>query len=120
MAGRALRLNPFSLLVRDAGWAGVVAFMLLIALVGGTLLVLLTASPAAVLSTQLGDPYLYRVVGFTVWQASLSTLLSVLLAVPTARAFARLSGAGRFTATDGVADSDTSDCGSARHRCRLR
>ena len=41
------------------------------------------------LSTRLADPYLYRVVGFTVWQASLSTLLSVLLAIPTARAFAR-------------------------------
>ena len=51
--------------------------------VGGTLFVLLTASPAAVLSTQLADPYLYRVVGFTVWQASLSTLLSVLLAITT-------------------------------------
>ena len=89
VAGRALGLNPFSLLVRDAGWFGVVAIILLIGLVGGTLLVLLTASPAAVLSTQLADPYLYRVVGFTVWQASLSTLLSVFLAIPTARAFAR-------------------------------
>ena len=89
VAGRSFRLNPFSLLVRDAGWFGVVAIILLIGLVGSTLLVLLTTSPAAALSTQLADPYLYRVVGFTVWQASLSTLLSVLLAIPTARAFAR-------------------------------
>ena len=48
MVGRSLGLNSFSLLVRDTGWFGVVAIILLIALVGGTLLVLLTASPAAV------------------------------------------------------------------------
>ena len=35
------------------------------------------------------DPYLHRVVGFTFWQASWSTLLSVGLALPVSRALAR-------------------------------
>ena len=35
------------------------------------------------------DPYLARVIRFTLWQAALSTLLSVGLAIPTARALAR-------------------------------
>ena len=37
----------------------------------------------------LNDAYLWRVVRFTLWQASLSTLLSVGLAVPVTRALAR-------------------------------
>ena len=35
------------------------------------------------------DPYLVRVARFTLWQAALSTLLSVALAIPVARALAR-------------------------------
>ncbi len=34
----------------------------------------------------LADPYIHHVLGFTVWQALLSTLLSLLLAIPLARA----------------------------------
>jgi thiamine transport system permease protein len=50
------------------------------------------ASPGAVLT----DPYVWRIVRFTVWQALLSMLLSVGLAVPVARALARRpSFAGR-------------------------
>ena len=39
----------------------------------------------------LGDAYLHRVIRFTLLQAGLSTLLSVILAVPVARALARQS-----------------------------
>ncbi|NNE22191.1 MAG: thiamine/thiamine pyrophosphate ABC transporter, permease protein [Rhizobiales bacterium] len=47
-------------------------------------------------SATLSDPYLWRVVRFTLWQAALSTILSVGFAVPVARAFARRRGfAGR-------------------------
>lgn len=41
------------------------------------------------------DDYLPRVVEFTLWQAFLSTLLSVLIALPVARAFARRQFLGR-------------------------
>ena len=37
------------------------------------------------------DPYLRQIVSFTLWQASLSTLLSIGIAIPVARAFARQS-----------------------------
>ncbi|MGI9464068.1 MAG: thiamine/thiamine pyrophosphate ABC transporter permease ThiP, partial [Aestuariivirgaceae bacterium] len=43
----------------------------------------------------LSDAYLWRVVRFTLWQAALSTLLSVGLAVPVTRALARRRFAGR-------------------------
>jgi thiamine transport system permease protein len=43
------------------------------------------------LTAILGDDYLIRVIRFTLIQASLSTLLSVLLAIPIARALARQS-----------------------------
>lgn len=42
------------------------------------------------------DPYLFRVVRFTLLQATLSTLISILLAIPIARALARQRFAGRF------------------------
>lgn len=43
------------------------------------------------LTAILGDDYLLRVIRFTLIQASLSTLLAVLLAIPVARALARQS-----------------------------
>ncbi|HVJ41387.1 MAG TPA: ABC transporter permease subunit [Dongiaceae bacterium] len=43
------------------------------------------------LTSLIGDEYLHRVIRFTLVQAGLSTLLSVLLAVPVARALARQS-----------------------------
>ncbi|HHI82923.1 MAG TPA: thiamine/thiamine pyrophosphate ABC transporter permease ThiP, partial [Rhizobiales bacterium] len=47
-------------------------------------------------SIQLLDAYYARVIGFTLWQAGLSAILSAGLAVPVARALARQSGfAGR-------------------------
>ena len=42
-----------------------------------------------------GDPYLRHVLGFSLWQALLSTLLSLGLAIPVARALARRRFTGR-------------------------
>ena len=75
--------------MRTIGWLGGVSVLLLVGLIGGTLTALIAASPATSLAAQLTDPYFYRVIGFTIWQASLSTAISVLIAIPTARAFAR-------------------------------
>jgi thiamine transport system permease protein len=59
--------------------------------VGGSLAALLIAAtnPTADSTALWRDAYLRRVVWFTFWQASLSTLLSVGLALPVARALAR-------------------------------
>lgn len=62
---------------------------ILLLLVGAPLLALLYTAPTLEPSRLWQDPYLRRVLGFTLWQASLSTLLSVGLAVPVARALAR-------------------------------
>lgn len=45
--------------------------------------------------TLLADPYLRHVLGFSLWQALLSTLLSLGLAIPVARALARRRFIGR-------------------------
>ncbi len=42
------------------------------------------------------DPYLFRVIRFTLLQAALSTIISILLAIPIARALARQRFPGRF------------------------
>lgn len=68
---------------------GLIALMLLVGLIGGTLLALLHAAPDFDPLALLDDAYLRRVVRFTVWQATLSTLLSVGLGVLVARALAR-------------------------------
>ncbi len=61
-----------------------------LALVGGAALVALVQAAPPVAGTAIWrDPYIGRVVLFTLWQASLSTLLAVGLAVPVARALAR-------------------------------
>ena len=69
-------------------WSGVGAGIFLLALVGGTVTVLLARFGGDV-SPVLTDPYLHAVIQFTLWQAFLSTALSVGLAIPVARAFAR-------------------------------
>ena len=58
-------------------------------LVGGALGALLAAAPAGASASLWGDTYLGRVVVFTLWQASLSALISVGMAVAVARALAR-------------------------------
>lgn len=69
--------------------AGGAALALLAVIVAGSLVALLAAAPGFDLPALLADPYIRRVVGFTLWQAFLSTLLSVGLAIPVARALAR-------------------------------
>ena len=57
--------------------------------VGGAVTALLGEAGQIDLPAVLSDPYIRRVTLFTLWQALLSTLLSVGLAIPVARAFAR-------------------------------
>jgi thiamine transport system permease protein len=73
---RAISGGAFSL-------AGIALF------VGIAVLVLLAAGIESGGDTTLTDPYLLRVLRFTLLQAVLSTLLSVVLAIPVARALAR-------------------------------
>ena len=49
----------------------------------------------AVISALLRDPYYLKIIGFTVWQAILSTLLSVLLGLPGAYLLARFDFKGK-------------------------
>jgi len=71
------------------------ALTVVAAVVGGALLALGLAAPGFDLAGNLADAYLWRVVWFTVLQATLSTLLSVALAIPVARAMARRRFPGR-------------------------
>jgi thiamine transport system permease protein len=71
------------------------ALSLVAAVVGGALLALGLAAPGLDLAGNLGDAYLWRVVGFTLFQATLSTLISIALAIPVARALARRRFPGR-------------------------
>lgn len=64
-------------------FAGIVFFVAL-----ATLALLLAAGETA-LTSALFDPYILRVLRFTLLQATLSTLLSVALAIPIAQALAR-------------------------------
>jgi thiamine transport system permease protein len=72
-----------------------VALALVTAVVGGALLALGLAAPGLALADNLADAYLWRVVWFTLLQATLSTLISVALAIPVARALARRRFPGR-------------------------
>jgi len=72
-------------------WPGALALGLLGLIVGAALAALLAASPPLDLRALLDDAYLRRVVVFTIGQALVSTLLSVGLGLPVARALARRS-----------------------------
>ena len=70
--------------------AGLCAIAFLIAVAGGALLALIyMAARPGHSSGPLFDQYLIRVIIFTLWQAGLSTLLSLASAIPVARALAR-------------------------------
>jgi len=70
-------------------WPGAMALLLLIIVIAGSLTAVSSLSrPASIVATLL-DPYFFQVVRFTLWQATLSTLISIVLAVPVARAYAR-------------------------------
>lgn len=87
--------------MRVAGW---LAVALVAVLAGGAIVALGLAAVGEGMS--LGSiPYLRRVTGFTLWQAGLSTLLSVGLALPLARSLARRSrfpGRGAIVALLGL------------------
>ena len=70
-------------------WPGTLVLLALSGIVGGAFIALLTRAPELEVVGLWHDVYLRRVAFFTVWQALLSTLLSVGLAVPVARALAR-------------------------------
>jgi thiamine transport system permease protein len=48
-----------------------------------------------IVASLLGDPYYLRIIGFTVWQAILSTVLSVLMGLPGAYLLARYDFRGK-------------------------
>jgi len=68
---------------------GLLALGAIAALVMAAFGALIAAAPHDTLATLPTDAYLWRVVRFTTWQAPLSALLSVALALPVARALAR-------------------------------
>lgn len=68
---------------------GLTAALLIIAAVIALFVALLAGARANLFPGLLGEPYLQRVLLFTLLQASLSTILSVGLAIPAARALAR-------------------------------
>ena len=67
---------------------GLIALAVIGGLFAGALAALVAAAPATA-RPPWSDPYLLRVAAFTLWQAGLSTVLAVGLAVPVARAIAR-------------------------------
>ncbi len=74
---------------RRAISGGAVSLAGIVLFVGIAVLVLLAAGIDSGGTNPLADPYLLRVLRFTLLQAVLSTLLSVVLAIPVARALAR-------------------------------
>ncbi|GAC1044532.1 thiamine/thiamine pyrophosphate ABC transporter permease ThiP [Rhizobium sp. No.120] len=74
---------------RGAISGGAVSLAGIVLFVGIAVLVLLAAGIESGGTNPLADPYLLRVLRFTLLQAVLSTLLSVVLAIPVARALAR-------------------------------
>jgi thiamine transport system permease protein len=68
---------------------GAGALAAICAVVGTATAGLASHASAGALAAALGDPHVLRVAGFTVLQAGLSTVLSVILALPFARAAAR-------------------------------
>ncbi|WP_042050250.1 thiamine/thiamine pyrophosphate ABC transporter permease [Aeromonas dhakensis] len=74
---------------------GSAATVLILLLSLGPLAALLWQAGGLAPRTLLADPYLRHVLGFSLWQALLSTLLSLGLAIPVARALARRRFPGR-------------------------
>lgn len=74
---------------------GSAATLIILLLSLGPLAALLWQAGSLAPRTLLADPYLRHVLGFSLWQALLSTLLSLGLAIPVARALARRRFRGR-------------------------
>lgn len=77
------------LAVNRGALAGFVALAAIALLIGGAFASLLLAAADLDAGAILRDAYIRHVLGFALWQAALSTLLSCGLALPVARAFAR-------------------------------
>jgi thiamine transport system permease protein len=69
--------------------AGIFVLLLVVLLVGGAFTGLAWHAGGLSLLDALGRPYTWSIVRFTLWQAMLSTMLSVALAIPLARALHR-------------------------------
>lgn len=67
---------------------GVVAFTVVLLFIGLAIAALSSLDTGAA-SASLTDPYTLRILQFTLWQATLSTLLSILFGLPVALALAR-------------------------------
>lgn len=68
---------------------GLIAIGVILGIIGSAFIALVWTAPALNWQEIWNDTYLWRVVRFTVWQASLSTIFSVGLALPVTRALAR-------------------------------
>lgn len=68
---------------------GLLSGLALAAVIGGALIGVATVAERVDVLALLGDAYVLGILRFTVWQAFLSALLSILLAIPVARALAR-------------------------------
>ena len=85
---KPIRSSPFDLV--HVWWPGIASSLLLVLIIGGSFTALLSTSGSSELIDDLRESaYLRRVITFTLWQASLSTLISISIAVLVARAFAR-------------------------------
>ncbi len=81
---------------RSLWWLpGSAATLIILLLSLGPLAALLWQAGTLSPRTLMADPYLRHVLGFSLWQALLSTLLSLGLAIPVARALARRRFTGR-------------------------
>ena len=69
--------------------AGLISALLVLLLICGSLTGLILHAGEIPLLEQLGKPYIWSIIRFTVFQATLSTVLSVALAVPLSRALYR-------------------------------
>jgi len=85
----APRRQPVTLVSPGWWWPPLLAVSLLLLVVGGALLALAWQASRIAPAELLGDPYLRRVLLFTLGQALLSSALSVGLALPLARALHR-------------------------------
>ena len=81
---------------------GYLIALVIVGFVGGAISALLLESPSLDLSLIWSDPYYLYITKFSLYQASLSTLLSVSLAIPTAYALSRRQFKGRSYCSSSV------------------
>ncbi len=86
-----MKTNPLNAIP----YTGYMIAAVIVIFVGGAIGALLIASPSINVSLIWSDPYYIHITKFSFYQATLSTLFSVVLAVPTAYALSRRSFLGR-------------------------